>query len=83
MIVQKEGDRRMLKSENVQNHGVGENDFGSVSFAIKLEGIKQGFGNFHYYRQCVIDDVTPLIAPNAPITTSPFPFTAIQCSSLC
>jgi len=60
--------RRMLRGkaapENKQSHGQGENDFGSASFAVKLEGIKQGFGNFHYYRQCVIDDVTPLIAPN-------------------
>ena len=35
-----------------------ENDFGTVTFAVKLEGIKQSFGDFHYYRQCVIDDVT-------------------------
>jgi hypothetical protein len=68
MHLDKDKDRRLLKAkapkENKQTHGQGENDFGSASFAVKLEGIKQGFGNFHYYRQCVIDDVTPLIAPN-------------------
>jgi hypothetical protein len=69
MHLDKEKDRRMLRvgkapKDNKQSHGQGENDFGSASFAVKLEGIKQGFGNFHYYRQCVIDDVTPLIAPN-------------------
>jgi hypothetical protein len=69
MHVDKDKDgRRMLRGktpkDEVTHHGQGENDFGSVSFAVKLEGIKQGFGNFHYYRQCVIDDVTPLIAPN-------------------
>jgi len=65
MIVDKDN-RRRLKSEkeNKSKHGFGENDFGSVPFAIKLEGVKQSFGNFHYYRQCIIDDVTPLIAPN-------------------
>lgn len=65
MIVDKDK-RRRLKHEpdNKSAHGFGENDFGSVPFAIKLEGVKQSFGNFHYYRQCVIDDVTPLIAPN-------------------
>jgi hypothetical protein len=49
--------------KNPKAHGYGENDFGSVKFSIKLEGTKENFGNFHYYRQCVIDDVTPLIAP--------------------
>lgn len=61
MIVDKDKRRRLNEK---QSHGYGENDFGSVPFAVKLEGIKQSFGNFHYYRQCVIDDVTPLIAPN-------------------
>lgn len=64
MIVDKDKRRRLREKENKQSHGFSENDFGSVPFAVKLEGIKQSFGNFHYYRQCVIDDVTPLIAPN-------------------
>ena len=66
MIVDKDKRRRRLahEKENKQAHGFSENDFGSVPFEIKLEGVKQSFGNFHYYRQCVIDDVTPLIAPN-------------------
>lgn len=42
MIVDKDNGRRRLKHEkdNKSQHGFGENDFGSVPFAIKLEGIK-------------------------------------------
>jgi hypothetical protein len=67
MIVDKDNRRRLKHDPETnpkQSHGFSENDFGSVTFEIKLEGVKQNFGNFHYYRQCVIDDVTPLIAPN-------------------
>lgn len=51
MIVDKDN-RRLLKQDKAtkSNHGFGENDFGSVPFAVKLEGVKQSFGNFHYYR---------------------------------
>lgn len=35
-----------------------------MPFAIKIEGVKYDMGNIHYYRQPVIDEVVPLIAPN-------------------
>lgn len=50
MINDKDNRRRLHEKENKQSHGFSENDFGSVTFAVKLEGIKQSFGMFHYYR---------------------------------
>ena len=36
----------------------------SVPFHILIDGSKHSFGNFHYYRQITIEDVTPLNGPN-------------------
>lgn len=35
----------------------------SVPFSIYIDGSKYSFGNFHYYKQIEIDEVTPLIGP--------------------
>lgn len=43
MIVDKDKRRRLKHSDSSSNHGFGENDFGSVPFGIKLEGVKQSF----------------------------------------
>jgi hypothetical protein len=42
MIVDKDKRRRlaMHSKEDKSNHGFGENDFGSVPFALKLEGVR-------------------------------------------
>ena len=40
MIVDKDNRRRLHDKENRQQHGFSDNDFGSVTFAVKLEGNK-------------------------------------------
>lgn len=36
----------------------------SVPFSVIIDGSEHSFGNFHYYRQIKIDNVTPLIVPS-------------------
>lgn len=36
----------------------------TISFGVKIDGVDQKFGNFHFYKQPIIDDVMPLVAPN-------------------
>jgi len=36
----------------------------SVPFDIKIDGSTHAFGNFHYFQQIVIDEVSPLLGPN-------------------
>jgi len=38
--------------------------YGTVTFNIHIDGVKHTFGNFHYYRQIQIDNVSPLLGPN-------------------
>ena len=37
--------------------------YSSIPFSVYIDGSKYSFGNFHYYKQITIDNVTPLIAP--------------------
>lgn len=52
-VDQEDSKKRQLKEhdpENKQSHGFSQNDFGSVPFGVKIDGVEQKFGNFHYYR---------------------------------
>jgi hypothetical protein len=35
----------------------------SIPFSILIDGSRYNFGNFRYYKQITIDNVTPLIGP--------------------
>mmetsp|Transcript_10725 Transcript_10725/g.18003 ORF Transcript_10725/g.18003 Transcript_10725/m.18003 type:complete len:92 (+) Transcript_10725:96-371(+) len=35
----------------------------TVNFYILVDGGKHDFGNFHYYKQITVEEVTPLIGP--------------------
>ena len=37
--------------------------YDAIPFSIAIDGSKYSFGNFRYYKQLVIDSVTPLIGP--------------------
>jgi hypothetical protein len=51
-----QGGRRRMLSEDLEGK--------SVPFSILIDGSRKDFGMFHYYRQLVIDDVSPTIGPN-------------------
>lgn len=38
--------------------------YDSVPFSVLIDGSRKDFGQFHYFRQLVIDDVSPTIGPN-------------------
>jgi hypothetical protein len=38
--------------------------YATVPFFIMIDGSKQTFGNFHYYKQIEIDSVNPTLGPN-------------------
>lgn len=36
----------------------------SIPFYIVIDGMKHDFGQFHYYKQVVVDAVNPILGPN-------------------
>jgi len=37
--------------------------YASVDFHVLIDGSRRDFGNFHYYKQIQVDEVTPLLGP--------------------
>lgn len=53
------------RSRNLADYPIPDHIAGkSVPFSVLIDGSKYSFGNFRYYKQIEIDEVTPLIGPS-------------------